>query len=102
MIHAVSVVPMFAPMIMLMAWASVSSPADTKETVITVVAEEDCTAHVTNAPVIIPDSLLAVMRASTWRNPAPAIFCSASLIIFIPKISSASEPNNLNTILIVI
>ena len=102
MIHAVSVVPMLAPMIMLIACANVNRPADTNETVITVVADEDCTAHVTNAPVIIPYNLLAVIFANTWRNPAPAIFCRASLIIFIPKIRSASEPNNLRAMLIVI
>ena len=87
---------------MLMACANVNRPADTNETVITVVAEEDCTAHVTNAPVTIPDNLLDVIRASTWRSPAPANFCNASLIIFIPKISNASDPNNLNAMLIVI
>ena len=40
MIHAVSVVPMLAPMMTLMACARVSSPALTNETVITVVAVE--------------------------------------------------------------
>jgi hypothetical protein len=66
------------------------------------VADDDCTAHVTNAPVIIPENLLDVIRANTWRNPAPANFCSASLIIFIPKINRASEPNSFNAMLIVI
>ena len=41
MIHAVSVVPILAPMMTEMAWASVSRPAFTKDTVITVVAVED-------------------------------------------------------------
>ena len=40
-IHAVTVVPMFAPIITAMAPASVSRPAFTNETTITVVAEED-------------------------------------------------------------
>lgn len=41
MIHAVTVVPMFAPMITPMDCARVMSPALTKETTMTVVAEED-------------------------------------------------------------
>ena len=49
-IHAVSVVPMLAPMMMLMACARVSSEALTNETVITVVAVELCTAAVTPIP----------------------------------------------------
>ena len=41
MIHAVNVVPMFAPMITEIACASERMPAETKLTVITVVAVED-------------------------------------------------------------
>lgn len=73
-IHAVSVVPMFAPMMTLIACANVSSPADTKLTVITVVAVEDCTAAVTNVPVSIPVKRLVVIAPSTWRSCGPAIF----------------------------
>ena len=40
MIHAVSVVPMLAPMITEIAWARVRRPALTNDTVITVVAVE--------------------------------------------------------------
>lgn len=72
------------------------SPADTNDTVITVVADEDCTAQVTSIPVSIPLSLLPVMRANTCRRLGPAIFCKASLMVFIPYMSSASEPSNLN------
>ena len=84
MIQAVSVVPMFAPMITEMAWARVSRPALTNETVITVVADDDCTEAVTNIPVIRPVKRLVVMAPKMWRNCEPAIFCSASLITFIP------------------
>ena len=84
MIHAVSVVPMLAPMMTEMAWASVNSPAFTNETVITVVADDDCTAHVINVPVSIPVKRLVVMAPRMWRNCDPAIFCKASLITFIP------------------
>ena len=83
-IHAVSVVPMLAPIMTEMAWASVSRPALTNETVITVVADDDCTADVTNMPVNIPVNLFLVIVPKMWRNCEPAIFCKASLITFIP------------------
>ena len=98
MIHAVSVVPMFAPMMTEMACASVSSPAETNETVITVVADDDCTAQVTIVPVSIPVSRFVVIFASTCRNCGPANFCKASLIIFMPKISKPSAPNSFSEI----
>ena len=84
MIQAVSVVPMFAPMMTEMACASVSSPAETNETVMTVVADDDCTAQVTIVPVSMPLSLLPVIRANMCRRLGPAIFCRASLIVFMP------------------
>ena len=84
MIHAVSVVPIFAPMMTEMACAKVSSPALTNDTVITVVAEDDCTEHVTNIPVSIPVKRFLVIVARMCRNCEPAIFCRASLITFIP------------------
>ena len=65
MIHAVNVVPMLAPMMTLMACPRVSRPADTNDTVITVVADDDCTAQVTAVPVNIPIKRLVVMRPST-------------------------------------
>ena len=74
MIHAVSVVPMFAPIITDMAWASVNSPALTNDTVITVVAEDDCTAQVMNVPVSMPVKRLVVIALKMWRNCEPAIF----------------------------
>ena len=99
MIHAVNVVPILAPMMTLMACPSVRSPADTNETVITVVADDDCTAHVTPAPVSIPAKRLVVMRANTWRRCGPAIFCKAVLIMRIPKMSNPSVPNILSRIM---
>lgn len=68
MIHAVSVVPMFAPMMMLMACASVSSPAETNDTVITVVADDDCTAQVASVPVSIPVNLFVVIFDNMYLN----------------------------------
>ena len=61
MIQAESVVPMFAPMMMEMACASVRRAAFTKETVMTVVAAEDWTATVTSAPVATPEKRLVVI-----------------------------------------
>ena len=65
MIHAVSVVPMLAPMMTEMACASVISPALTNETVITVVAVLDWTAAVTNIPVSKPVNRLVVIAPKT-------------------------------------
>ena len=48
-----------------MAWASVSRPALTNETVITVVAVEDWTDAVTSIPVNIPVKRLVVMAPRT-------------------------------------
>ena len=84
MIHAVSVVPMLAPMMTEIAWTSVSSPALTKETVITVVAVLDCTATVVSMPVNTPETRFVVIALSTWRSCGPASFCRASLITFMP------------------
>ena len=98
MIQAVSVVPMLAPMMTEMACARVSRPALTNETVITVVAVEDCTEAVTTIPVNIPVKRLVVMAPNTWRSWGPAIFCRASLMVFIPNISSANEPRSLKMI----
>ena len=83
-IQAVSVVPMLAPMMTEMAWARVSRPALTNETVITVVAVDDWTADVTNIPVSIPVKRFLVIVPRMWRNCDPAIFCRASLITFMP------------------
>ena len=67
-IHAVTVVPMWAPMMTEMACNRVSSPALTKLTVISVVAVLDCTAAVTNMPVNMPVKRLVVIAPSTWRS----------------------------------
>ena len=98
MIQAVSVVPMLAPIITEMAWASVSSPALTNETVITVVAVEDCTDAVTTVPVSRPVKRLVVIAPKACRSCGPAIFCKASLMAFIPNMSNASDPKSLSTI----
>jgi hypothetical protein len=60
------------------------SPAFTKPTTITVVAEEDCTTVVTKNPVRTPKNLLEVMADRILLIFWPATLWSDSLIIFIP------------------
>lgn len=98
MIQAVSVVPMFAPIITEIACAKVSNPAFTNDTVITVVAVELCTAAVTNAPVRMPVKRLVVIAPNTCLSCGPAIFCKLSLIAFMPYISKANAPMSLKII----
>ena len=89
---------MLAPMITEIACAKVNKPALTNETVITVVAVDDCTEAVTSIPVSMPVKRLVVIAPNTWRNCGPAIFCNASLIDFIPNINRASDPRSLKII----
>ena len=60
-IQALRVVPILAPMMTDMAWLRVRSAAFTKDTVITVVAADDCTATVTSAPVATPEKRFVVI-----------------------------------------
>ena len=83
-IHAVSVVPILAPMMTPMACVSVSKPALTKLTTITVVAEEDCITEVMPRPVSTPLKGLEVMAERKLRMRSPAAFCRPELIRFIP------------------
>ena len=73
-IHEVMVVPMLAPITTAMAPARLSSPELTKLTTITVVADDDCTAAVTAAPVRMPLTGLFVIRPRMLRMRLPAIF----------------------------
>ena len=68
MIQAVSVVPILAPMMTEIAWARVRRPALTNDTVITVVAVEDCTAAVMSVPERMPVTRLVVIVPNTWRS----------------------------------
>ena len=75
-IQAVTVVPMFAPMMTEIACANVRSPAFTKLTVITVVAVDDCTAAVTKTPVSNPVKRFLVMVPIMLRRCPPLSFCN--------------------------
>ena len=91
-IHAVTVVPILAPMMTATAPANERSPALTKLTTITVVADELWMTAVTVMPVRMPLSGLPVKRLSTDRIREPAIFCRPSLISFMAKRNTASAP----------
>ena len=84
MIHAVRVVPRFAPMITPMDSTRVSRPALTKLTTMTVVADEDCMSPVVTTPVITPETRLLVMVAMIFRIRSPAVRWMPSDITFIP------------------
>ena len=84
MIHAVNVVPTFAPMITAIDWPSVIRPALTKLTTITVDADELWIKAVITMPVRRPAKRLRVMADRMLRRRSPAAFCSPSLITFMP------------------
>ena len=84
MIWAVTVVPMFAPMMMPMACFRVISPALTKLTVITVVPLLLWMRTVTRLPTKTPRSGVFVNVPIRWRIRSPAMNCRASLISLIP------------------
>ena len=76
-IHAVTVVPIFAPMITLMDCLSVMSPELTNPTTITVVADELWIMAVTPSPVMSPANLFAVIRSKSVFSLLPARRSSA-------------------------
>ena len=67
-IHPVMVVPILAPIIIPADSTSVNSPAFTKDTVITVVADEDCTSAVVKNPVPTPRNLFFVIDLRMFLN----------------------------------
>ena len=75
--HAVTVVPILAPMITPIACLSVISPEFTKPTTITVVADELCITAVTTRPVRKPVIVLPVILPSVVRRRLPARRSSA-------------------------
>ena len=70
-----------------------SSPAPTKPTVITVVAEDDWITAVVTKPLATPLSGVVVNRASRRRRFAPAASRSASVIIFMPSRNNPIPPS---------
>ena len=93
-IHAVTVVPMFAPMMTPIDCASVINPAFTKLTTITVVALDDWMSAVIRIPVRTPITRFFVIAAKILRRRSPANFSRPSDIVFIPKRNNASDPTS--------
>ena len=98
--QAVIVVPILAPIMTEIDSARVSSPAFTKLTTITVVADEDWMIEVTMTPVSTPSRRFLVIDAKIERILLPATFCRASLIMDIPKRKSPRAPRSCNTSII--
>ena len=93
-IHAVTVVPTLAPMMMPMACRSTMIPELTKPTTITVVAEEDWITAVTARPSRKPLMGVSLIRARiVWSLP-PAWRSSALPMTSIPKRNSARPPSS--------
>ena len=86
------VVPIFAPMIIPTAPLSFKRPAFTSPTTITVVADDDCTAAVTNAPKSIPENTFPVIFARTFSISPPEAFSSPELNMVIPYKNRPSPP----------
>ena len=101
-IHAVTVVPMFAPIITPMDCRSVISFELTKPTTITVVAEELWMTAVTPIPVRKPLILLFVSLPSSALRPFPARRSRPSPITFIPNRNRQRPPIIVNASKIVI
>jgi len=91
-IHAVTVVPIFAPIMTLIAWRSVISPELTKPTTITVVAEELWITAVTPRPVKRPMAVLVVIFPRMDLRLSPARRSRACPIIFMPNRNRQSPP----------
>ena len=100
-IQAVTVVPMFAPMMTPMDWPSVISPAFTKLTTITVVALDDWMSAVMRMPVSTPITRFLVIAAKMLRRRSPATFSRPSDIVFMPYRNRAREPTSENMFSIV-
>ena len=101
-IQAVTVVPMFAPMITPMDCRRVMIPELTKPTTITVVAEELWITAVTPRPVKNPLILLFVSLPSRAFSPFPARLSSPSPITFMPNRKRQRPPTSVNASKIVI
>ena len=90
--QAVTVVPMFAPMMTPIACRRVMSPEFTKPTTMTVVADELWMIEVITRPVRKPVRGLPVILLSVVRRRLPARRSSAWPITFMPKRNRHSPP----------
>ena len=93
-IQLVTVVPIFAPIIIPTACVRFIIPALTKPTTITVVADELCTIAVIPAPISTPKSRLEVNTPKSCCIRLPADFCRPSAMLFIPYKNIPRPPVN--------
>ena len=91
--HAVTVVPMFAPMITGIDCRRLRSPELTKPTTMTVVADDDWITAVTARPVSRPENRPLVSFARMAFSEPPARFSSAVPITLMPNRNRLSEPS---------
>ena len=83
-------VPMFAPMMMPIAWNSFIMPELTKPTTMTVVAEEDWMTDVTAVPSSIPLIGVFVIRYRNDSSLSPATLFRPSPISAMPYMNNAT------------
>ena len=83
-IHAVTVVPIFAPIVIPIAWESFMMPEFTKPTTMTVVADDDWIIPVTTKPSNTPFIGLEVSLSSIRSSLPPPSFSSPLPMISIP------------------
>ena len=96
-IHAVSVVPMFEPIMTPIVCPSFIIPEFTRPTSMTVIAEEDWIAIVIPAPRARAVNLLSVARLSIFSSLLPDIFSSPEDITCIPYRKNANPPSKVIT-----
>ena len=89
---AVTVVPMFAPKMMPMAWTRFRRPALMKPSTMMVVAALDWMTAVTNVPASTPRIAFFEKNWSTCCIFSPAMFCRPRLRRSMPKIRNAMPP----------
>src|SRR5215813_4563202 len=92
MSQPVPVVPMFAPNTSARPWEKVSKPALTRPMVVIVVALDDCTMSVTNAPQNVPDKGVAAALLSVDRSPEPATALSPAVMTLMPSRNRPTPP----------
>src|SRR5262245_59171993 len=92
MSQPVPVVPMFAPNTSARPLEKVSNPALTRPIVVIVVALDDWTRSVTNAPQNVPDSGVAAALLSVARNPEPASAFRPPVMTLMPSRNRPTPP----------
>lgn len=95
--HAVSVVPILAPIMTPTALPKDSKPAFTKLTTMIVVADEDWTRAVRTVPVRTRLKAFEVIEAMKDLRRSPADFCKPSLMSAIPKRNMHRAPKSDST-----